>query len=87
MKTRSPGDPLFKEGIPVPDPITINSANVFTSQKTTRLEPLYTCGSGGGETYYVHPHLNPPPSRGREVLSFLSVGDKINHTEFYIRLP
>jgi len=21
-----------------------------------------------GVTYYIHPHLNPPPSRGRKVL-------------------
>ena len=26
----NPGDALFRDGIPVPDPMTINSANAFT---------------------------------------------------------
>jgi len=37
------------------------------ASKITRLSPSPLAGEGGGEgeTYHVHPHLNPPPSRGR----------------------
>jgi len=68
---RSPGDPLRKEGIPVPDPNTINSANVLSPQKIiARLLPSPLAGEGEdeGETRHVHPRLNPPVSRGRMMI-------------------